>query len=334
MKKTLILLSLAFTAQIQAQQDPHFSMWYASPSLLNSGATATMDQDISFFSNYRGQWLTATPNEFRTNAFSGEVKLGNQKLRAGWFGVGAHYLNDATGDVRISSNIVSVPLNYVWEGYEKTFLSFGVKPGVINRSVAKSFQTWDNQWNGLAFDYTNDNLETGTNKSTQFDIGAGVYFKKQWEDRSQFDIGFAANHLNAPQQGFKTLSFQTFRQYIFHSSGSIRLERYKFLLSPQLIAMFQGPHRDLIIGTSFDVLLNEGSRRTTFVQQKSVGIGLNYRLNDALITSFMLKLNGLQVGISYDATLNINRIPTKTVGAVELFLKYSFFKEQRKRYIK
>lgn len=334
MKKSLILLSLFVASQLSAQQDPHFSMWYSSPSLLNAGATSTMEQDFSFFTNYRGQWLTGLPGQMRTNAFSGETKLGNQTMQSGWFGLGAHYANDATGDAKVVSNIVSIPLSYVWEGYEKTYFSMGIKPGIINRSINNDVATWDNQWNGIAFDNTINSLESGPNKKSQFDVGAGIYYKKLWRNSSKFDIGFAANHLNAPNQGFKTLNFQTFRQYIFHTSGSIRLERYKFLLSPQLITMFQGPHRDLIIGTSFDVLLNPGSLRTTFVQEKSVSFGLNYRMNDALIGSFMLKLNGLQVGLSYDAMLNVNRVPTKTVGAVELFLKYSFYKEQRKRYIR
>ena len=334
MKKSLILLSILMSTVVFSQQDPHYSMWYSSPSLLNPAATATMEQDVSFFSNYRAQWLTAAPNQFRTNAFNAEIKLGNQRMQNGWFGIGAHYQNDATGDAKINSNIVSVPFNYVWEGYEHSYFSLGIKPGVINRSLDKGIQTWDNQWNGTAFDNTVLSTEAGANRNTRFTVGAGMYYLKQWRDRSKFDIGFAANHLNAPDQGFRTLNFQTFRQFVFHTSGSIKMDRYRFLLSPQLIALFQGPHRDIIIGTSLDLLLDEGSKRTTFEQEKSVSFGLNYRLNDALIASFMLKLNGFQVGLSYDAALNINRIPTKTAGAVELFLKYSFYKEQRKRFIR
>ena len=334
MKKTLILLSIFSTSISFGQQDPHFSMWNSSPSLLNPAATGTMEQDITFFTNYRAQWLAALPNQMRTNAVSAEIKLGNERLQSGWFGVGAQYNNDATGDAKIMSHIVSIPFNYVWEGYEKSYFSLGIKPGVINRSINSNIQTWDNQWNGMAFDNTILSNESTANKNTQFTVGAGMYFKKMWRDGSKFDAGFSANHLNAPEQGFRTLSFQTFRQYIFHAGGSIKLDRYKFLLSPQLITMFQGPHRDLIIGTSFDILLDEGSRRTTFEQETMFSIGLNYRVNDALITSVMMKWNGFQVGLAYDAMLNINRIPTKTAGALELFLKYSFFKEQRKRFIR
>lgn len=334
MKKTLLIFTLLSFAQANAQQDPHFSLWYASPSLLNPAATATMEQDISIFTNYRAQWLTALSSPLRTNAVSGEIKMGNQQLQSGWFGLGAHYMNDATGDAKIISNFVSIPFNYIWEGYENSYFSMGIKPGIINRSLNSDFQTWDNQWNGIAFDNTLLPGEPGATKKTQFDVGAGVYYKKMWRDNSKFDIGFSANHLNAPEQGFRTLSFQTFRQFIFHTSGSIRLDRYRFLLSPQLITMFQGPHRDLILGTSFDFLLSEGSRRTTFVQERTASFGLNYRMNDALIASFMLKWNGFQVGLAYDAALNSTRKATKTAGAIELFVKYSFYKEQRKRFIR
>jgi hypothetical protein len=114
---------------------------------------------------------------------------------------------------------------------------------------------------------------------------------------------------------------------------SLKPRKYRFMVSPQIITMFQGPQQDIIIGSSIDFLLKEGSTRTTFRQQQTFGIGLNYRMYDALIVSFMLKMNGFQIGASYDAALFGNRKATKTVGAAEVFLKYSFFKNQKRRFI-
>ena len=333
MRKIIIALSFLIVGQVSAQQDVHYSMWYSSPSLLNPAATATIDEDYTLFTNYRAQWLTALDLPFRTNSFSGEMKIGNEKLNSGWFGSGIHFTNDATGETNIITNAVSVPINYVFEMTEDRLFSIGFKPGIINRSVSTSFQTWDNQWNGISFDNTIIPNESSASRYTVFDIGAGAYFKKQWYNGSKFDIGLAANHLNAPDATFQTIINQTYRQYIFHSSASLKPKRARFLISPQVIAMFQGPMRDIIIGSSIDFLLKEGSTRTTFRQSQTFGIGLNYRMNDALIASLMLKMNGFQIGLSYDATLNVNRLATKTAGAVELFLKYSFFKNQKKRFI-
>jgi type IX secretion system PorP/SprF family membrane protein len=333
MRKIVIVLSLLIVGQVSAQQDVHYSMWYSSPSLLNPAATATMDEDYTLFTNYRAQWLTALDMPFRTNSFSGEMKIGNEKLNSGWFGGGVHFTNDATGEAKIITNAVSIPINYVFEMTNDRLFSIGFKPGVINRSVNTSFQTWDNQWNGIAFDNSILANEASAGPYTVFDIGAGAYFKKKWYNGSKFDVGLSANHLNAPDASFQTLINQTYRQYIIHTSASFKARKYRFMISPQIITMFQGPMRDIIVGSSIDFLLKEGSTRTTFRQSQTFGIGLNYRMNDALIASLMLKMNGFQIGLSYDAALNVNRQATRTAGAVELFLKYSFFKNQRKRYI-
>ena len=333
MKKLQIALTLLLFTQVNAQQDFHSSLWYSSPSLLNPAATGTMDEDYTLFTNYRAQWLTALDLPFRTNQLSAEFKMGNETMNSGWFGSGVHFTNDATGDTKIMTNAVSIPINYVFEMQDDRLFSIGFKPGVINRSINTDFQTWDNQWNGISFDNTLLSNESGARSYTRIDVGTGMYFKKMWRNRSKFDIGLAANHLNAPDAGYKTLITQTYRQYLFHTSANIALKNYRFMLSPQIIAFFQGPNRDIIIGSSIDFLLKEGSRRTTFRQQQTFGVGLNYRMNDALIVSMMLKMNGFQIGMSYDAALNVNRIPTKTVGAVELFLKYSWYKGQKRRYI-
>jgi type IX secretion system PorP/SprF family membrane protein len=333
MRKIIIVLSLLIVGQISAQQDAHYSMWYASPSLLNPAATATIDEDYTLFTNFRSQWMTAMDLPFRTNSFSGEMKLGNEKLNSGWFGAGIHFTNDATGENRILTNSVYVPFNYVFEMTNNRLFSIGFKPGVINRSKDSDLQTWDNQWNGISFDNSVITGESSASKYTVFDIGAGLYFKKEWDNRSRFDFGVSANHLNAPNANFQTITDQTYRQYIIHTSMSLKPTKYRFMISPQIITMFQGPQKDLLIGSSIDFLLKEGSTRTTFRQQQTFGVGLNYRVYDALIVSFMLKMNGFQIGASYDAALFAKRQATNTVGAAEIFLKYSFFKNQKRRYI-
>jgi|TARA_R110000737_G_scaffold164641_2_gene192325 type IX secretion system PorP/SprF family membrane protein len=333
MRKIAIVISLFVIGQISAQQDVHYSMWYGSPSLLNPAATATMEQDYTLFTNYRTQWMTALDQPFRTNSFSGEMKMGAEKMNSGWFGAGIHFTNDATGENRITTNYVSVPINYVFEMTSNRLFSIGFKPGVINRTKNSDIQTWDNQWNGIAFDNSVISGESSGSRLTVFDIGAGMYFKKEWDNRSKFDFGIAANHLNAPGVNFQSITNQLYRQYIVHTSMSLKPRKYRFMVSPQIITMFQGPQQDIIIGSSIDFLLKEGSTRTTFRQQQTFGIGLNYRMYDALIVSFMLKMNGFQIGASYDAALFGNRKATKTVGAAEVFLKYSFFKNQKRRFI-
>jgi len=333
-KRISLLLLLLVSGQSFAQGDPHFSMWQGSLSFLNPAATAAMKEDFSFFSNYRGQWMNTSPLPVRTNAFCAEAKAFKEKLGNGWLGLGLHFYNDELGVTKMSTNAAYVPINYILETGDNSTFSLAVRPGFINRELVGSFQTWDHQWNGITFDQTTLDLEGSARKFTVFDMSAGTFFQTEFYNGSRWNIGFVVDHVTMPDVSFRYITDQLNRRYILHTGAQLKVRNARFRLSPQVTSVYQGPLSFHQFGSSIDLTLKEGSQRTTFVQDRTLGFGLYYRTQDAIIASMILQLEGFTVGLSFDATISKANLANKYNGAMEVFLKYAFVKEKRKRFIR
>ena len=329
MKKILFII-LGFSFVVEAQQDPHFSIWQATPSILNPAATAAKNEDFTFFVNNRQQWLTATPHPFMTSSFSGEARIGKESLASGWFGSGLQVTHDLVGRTGTSSIYAGVPISYTMETSQNSRFSMGFKPGIINRQMNTSFQTWDNQWNGVAFDQTTITGEPSARKMNEFDLGAGVFYQYEAYNSSEFNIGFTMNHITRPNVTFREIINELYPQYVIHTGARIHLEKVKFKLSPQITAFKQGPINYLMVGTNFDIMLSEGSRRTIFVPEKYLTIGVHYRNTSWATLNFGMKLEALEFGLAYDAPIGSSRAVTGVVGAAEIFVKYAFVKGQKR----
>lgn len=334
MKKSIAVLALGFVINAQAQQDPYFTLWQQAPSLLNPGATAATRQDFSFFVNNRTQWMTTLASPFLSSSFAGEMRLGQNNLASGWFGAGLQFNHDDVGSARISSMSGAIPISYNMEVSRNSMFSIGLRPGFINRNASNSYQTWDNQWNGIAFDNTQSSYEPSNRKFTTFDMGAGLYYQTVTRNDSKFNIGVSMNHITRPNVTFREIINELYPQYMIHSEANIRMERYRFLLSPRIVAFKQGPINFLQVGGSLDYILKEGARRTIFVQDQLMSFGLYYRNTGMLSATFGMTLENLSFGFAYDAPLSSSRHVTGLFGAAEIFVKYAFINGDRRRKIR
>jgi type IX secretion system PorP/SprF family membrane protein len=334
MRKLLAITFIGLSMGANAQQDHHYSLWADMPSLMNAAATAVRKEDFSFTANYRGQYLSALAIPHRTNSFAFETKVYDDKIPNGWFGLGVQYTNDETGVTKIATNEAYVPMNYVAVLSPTTYLSVGFKPGFVNRALTSQTQKWDNQWNGITFDQTRDPLELENEKINYFDLGAGMYFQHTIPSGTRFTAGVAANHLTAPDVTFRQLTNQLHRQYVTNARVEIGLRNVRFKLSPQYIGVFQGPFTFHQYGMSLDLTIKEGSRRTLFVQNQSLNLGVHYRTTGYLVTTVVLQLESFGVGMAFDTDFTLGNVATNKMGAVELFLRYAFVKEKRKRFIR
>lgn len=334
MKRILTALLVVSSAVASAQQMPHFSLWQDQMALINPAAQSVLPDDFSFFANYRGQYLNASPIPNRTNSFMFESKVYDDKINYGWIGAGLQLYNDETGVTKIGTNAAYVPINYVQELQENTFLSVALKPGYINRSLSAPVQTWDNQWNGTAFDQTILSGELSAKKINLFDMGAGIYFQKEWPSKTRLNLGLAVNHLNRPDVTFRQLTNELSRQYLGHFRYEIKPRNVRFKISPQYIYFNQHPLVFHQYGVSIDFLLREGSQRTLFVQDRTIKFGVGYRNTGALITTVVLQFEGFGIGLAFDTDLSTSQPATGYVGGTEAFLRYSILKERRKRFIR
>jgi type IX secretion system PorP/SprF family membrane protein len=321
-RSTLFLFMLLMTGVCKAQHDKHYSMWNESQSMLNAGAVGMMDEDLRFLANYRMQWLTLDGQAFTSGSFSvdGKVKINNSFNTVG---VGVNFTNDLTGDSRITSNVVSVPLAFNVALDRSNFVSIGFSPGIIMQSLGTGYQTWDNQWDGEGFDQSIATGEFYNNSISSFDLGAGIYYKSIIDENTQIKGGISLNHLNAPNLSFVGMNTGLFRNLNIMISGSKFSPLRKFGFAPQALFSFMGPNNNILLGSYFEHELFESSARTDYVQRSFFSYGLFIRWNDAVIASLAYKTGGLKVGLSYDVNFSPLRTITKTVGAAEVFLKYS-----------
>ncbi|MBU2020166.1 MAG: PorP/SprF family type IX secretion system membrane protein [Bacteroidetes bacterium] len=331
MRKILIISFLSLGLNLGAQQDPHFSMWQVSPSLLNPAATGAMQEDFSFLVNNRTQWLTAVPSPFITSSVAGEMRVGRNQLSSGWFGAGLQASQDNAGVTNTSTLAIGVPISYVLEVNRSSLFSVGLKPGIINRGQNASVQTWDNQWNGTAFDQTVLTGETKARNFNEFDMSAGLMYQTEFYDGSKFEIGGAMNHITRPNVTFREIINELYPQYLVHSKVNLHFDKVRFRLVPQITAFKQGPIDYLMVGSNLDLVLREGSKRTIFVSERLVTFGLHYRMSGWATVNFGMQLESFAFGLAYDAPITSSRQVTGIFGAGEIFLKYAFVNGEKKR---
>jgi len=140
MKFTLLTVALTTFLCATAQQGNNFSMWFKNNLQHNAAAVGTNDNDVKLFTNYRNQYFSVSDKPFQTISASVEGKIKSSKDRNNYFGIGASFINDMSGDGRYSVNHFSVPIAYHMFFNDENSLSIGISPGLYQRSIGKSVE--------------------------------------------------------------------------------------------------------------------------------------------------------------------------------------------------
>lgn len=333
MRKTVIIssiLTFAWSMNSIAQQDKHLSMWNENAAQINPAAAGAMGEDIRFLTNFRLQWLPMTGEGFRTNTFSVDAKLFKNKSTGSHMGVGLNFVNDATGDNRMTSNIISVPIAYTIGLDKQSFLSLGIAPGFYSQSLGTGNQTWNNQWDGSAFNasYATGESSSYQNSVSALDVGAGMQFRYNFDGNSHIKLGASVNHITQPNLGYTSLNTTIYRNANFYVSGTKFNPERKFGISPQALISLYGPNANIIFGTYFDHELFESSQRTDYVQRSFLSYGFFYRWKDAVVASLTYNFLGFKLGVSYDLNISTLNEATHSMGGLEFFLKYSMMADK------
>jgi type IX secretion system PorP/SprF family membrane protein len=323
--KKIFLTSIVglFSVTANAQQDQHLSQWYVSPALINPACAGMGDETMKFFTAFRTQWFTATPTAYRTIAASFDARIATQAMTSGHFGLGLNFYNDVQGTNRLSTNSVSIPLNYAIEINRDSKLVVGLRAGMFQQTTKSSGLTWDNQWTSEGFDNTLQNNEGFLPSITRLDLGAGVYYvNKPNQDRKIF-VGLAGDHLTAQKVNFAPKATSLYRRMNIHGGMEIKVPDQNVSFTPQFYTSFQGPNYSVMVGSDFKFWLQEASRRTKRVDEVTFNMGIYLRWKDALIINGAFNYKAMSLGVAYDANVNKLRSATKSVGAVEVFFKYT-----------
>ena len=324
MKRLVLTLVIGLAGlSYSAQQDRHYSMFYASPMTLNPAATGFFEGKAQFFTGYRNQWRSVGGNPYTTVSACADGKVLESKLNGGFLGLGINFYNDKAGVSKLTSNIYNFNINYAVEVAKDQKLAVGIQSGFLQRYIGNSNLSWDEQWNGSAFNTGLPSGESGTyQRSMQFDMGAGIYYSNKLSDKSSFYAGVSASHLVQPTFSLIYAPDDLYRKFIFHAGGEFASRGSQFSICPNVLVFNQGPNREISFGSDFKYFLKESSKYTGYYSQSSISVGTYLRYKDAFYTTFFFNTAGFSLGLSYDINLSKLSLATQGRGGIEMVLRY------------
>jgi type IX secretion system PorP/SprF family membrane protein len=320
--KNIIIIILMLTGLNLSSQDIHFSQFGMSPLNLNPAFTGFFDGDYRGVANYRSQWTTV-PVSYSTTSLSFDAKRAIKGNSLNNFGAGLLFNNDVSGDSRYGITQLYLPLSFnKTTGKDSTiFFGFGVQPGVSNIGFRTSRLTYDNQWDGDAFNVA---LPTGENysalKRTYFDLNFGGMFQMFVTQSSVLTFGVSMSHLTTPNVSFFNNNEIKLDQKL-HSYVAYRIAfSPKLNLQAEYLFQRQGEFMENVFGARMSYVIN-------IADKQAVSVGGYYRAKDAVIARIGYDLKQWQFGVSYDVNNSAFKAATNRRGAIEFAVIYVFKKE-------
>ncbi|MBX7125339.1 MAG: type IX secretion system membrane protein PorP/SprF [Cyclobacteriaceae bacterium] len=284
----LILVATGYTAV--AQQRPLQSLYMFDPLLVNPAYAGTQVQ-LSGTAIYRNQWLNleGAPKTFTTTLHSGfrkyRVGLG---LIASKDVIGIH---DDTGLYGVYS--YKIPLSKD----NRRVISFGIQGGF-------NFITSD--YNKLSLKNGSDPNLSGVDRRFNPNVGAGIYYR-DGNFYGGFSVPYMLNNKLVSLNNVSSLARQKRYYYLFAGYNAKLTENITLVPSTLIRIQEQAP-------VSFDL-------NALVVLYQTVGLGVSYRLNDAVVGLFELQINNnFHVGYAYDFTTS--KLNQFSNGSHELMVNY------------
>ncbi len=306
--KLTLLLLLALGMQGVKAQDVGFSQFYANPIYLNPAfAGSKVAPRISL--TYRSQWPGLV------SAFTTVSGSYDQYIPDLHGGIGAIVMTDRQGDHgTLQATSLGAAYAFRFRIHEDIFISLALQATVVNNNL-----DWD--LNHLRFPdqidpnagHINQTSATAPDKTSKFfpDFASGLLvYGPAWY------VGFAAHHLNQPNQGFYSED-RVPMKLTANAGGLINLSEERRrqsslglgqpVVSPNLIYQYQGGFHYLNYGLYLDwppLIL------ATWFRQSP---GSNF---DAFIFMVGVQQDYFKVGYSYDVTLS--QLGNSTAGSHEI----------------
>ena len=283
----ILLLTMLFALQMNAQQDPQYTQYMYNMNIINPAYTGSTE-GLAVGALYRSQWvgLDGGPETFTFNIHS---PIGKQ------VGLGLSVISDQIGPVKETNAYVdfsyTIPVGTV------TKLAFGIKGGFTFHDI------------GLAdintIDPNDPFFENNINETTP-NIGAGVYFYKPNKYYISASVPNILNgvHLdtNGTKIGSETEHFFAAAGYVFDLSENFKLK----------------PHALLKYAT--DAPLSYDINANVFMYDL-VEIGVGYRLQDSFSGMINFQVyDNLRIGYAYDAIRSDLNIVTNS--SHEIFINF------------
>ena len=285
--RLIVLLFLAFTLQMQAQQDPQYTQYMYNFNAVNP-AYAGSTEGLAIGVLYRAQWvgIDGAPETFTGNIHS---PIGKN------VGLGLSIISDQIGPVNETNAYVD--FSYTLNLNNSNRLAFGLKAGATFHDVG--LQDLD------LIDPDDPFFSQDISRATP-NLGAGVYLYKPNRYYLSFSVPNILESVHLDEDGLK---YGSEVQHVFAGAGVVFDLSENFKLKPHAL------YKTAIGSTSsLDVNLN-------LFMYNTVELGVGYRLEDSVVgmINFLVTPN-LRIGYAYDQIVSELDIYAKS--SHEIFLNF------------
>lgn len=292
----IVLLSIGFFSDIQAQQDPHYTQYMYNMNVINP-AYAGSKENLSFGLLYRKQWVDIedAPSTF---TLSGSSPVGKN------VGIGLSVISDKIGPVE--ENNVYGDFSYTLNLGGEHRLALGLKAGATFHKVGLYDQVYSN-----VPDADDPAFAENTN-NTFLNIGTGLFYYT-----NKYYVAFSVpNMLKSTHLDYNGKKFGTESLHYFLTGG------YVFDLNPNL--KFK-PFT--MIKSAFDAPVSVDVS-TNFLFYEKFEIGATYRLEDSFgaMVNYAISPN-LRIGYAYDHIVSDLNVTTPSSHEVILLFDLNFPKK-------
>jgi type IX secretion system PorP/SprF family membrane protein len=286
-------------------QDPSFSQFFSSPLNINPALTANINADWRLISNLRDQWIgPASP--YLTGTISFDSKMIQNKLpnisESNYMGIGGMLMFDHSMNGIVKCNYGSLNLSYSiklteTDAYTER-LGIGFSAAYCNRRIDFNRLDFEEQFTGFGF---NTNLPTGepaiSNMKGYVSTNAGITYSATTE-KTNFDIGIAAFHMNKPKQTvLKDDNQYVPLRKVVHANFETTINE-QLVFNTNGIYQFQGKANYFSVGGALGYYVGDNTDETL------VTGGLWYWSKNAVIPYFGVAYKNFQFGVSYDITVS------------------------------
>ncbi len=311
-------------------QDLHFSEFFYSPLTVNPANTGVFNGDVRASTMYRMQWFTIT-NPYKTASVAVDAPLVNntKKWRSDdFFSAGFNFNNDNEGSVNLKTNSYNGLFSFTkyLGGRNKHYVTTGFSLGYNTKSAGLGSLKYDSQFDPATGSYNSayGYGEAGGGRSIGYmDMNAGLVWNFNTDRKFRSAIGFSINHITSPDVSIDGGNDPLLRKYSFQWNGAYKLGyNSNAVLLPNVLVSRQGASTLLDAGANVKYLLQERSRYTNFQGERSMSIGLYYRLGDAMFVNLRLDYSDIAFAFAYDINISGLTPASKTIGGFELMLQY------------
>ncbi len=291
-------------------QDPAFSQFYSSPMFMAPSFAGAV-KGSRFALNYRDQW-PSIPGKFVTYGAAYDHNFADFNSGAGFF-----FLRDVAGSSKLSLTNVGVAYSY----NVKVSPEWNIRPGIsfyyFQRSLDYSKLIFGDQLTANPTTPSSVNPYPGKDMTQDVDAASSVILYN-----GIFWGGATVDHLLKPNRAFTDNSDRVPMRISVYSGMRMVLRGQNTKRVEESVS-FAFNYKQQDVFKQLDVGLY-WYRMPLLVGVWYRGIPLfkEYPGSDAAIFLVGYKLNGIQIGYSYDAT--ISKLGPQTGGAHEISFIYEF----------